>query len=137
MYGDVNNPAHMVLDSGTLLPAGATAVANSSADVAAASAVATLPAVAGKTNYLTGFRVAGTGATSAVGVVVAITGLAAGTLNYILPVVAGATLGNTPLDVVFPHPLPASAPNTAIVVTCPSLGTGALHNSAVAHGFVV
>jgi len=102
MLGDANNPIRSILDSGTLMPTGATAIAASSADVAAAAAVATLPAVAAVTNYLTGFRIAGTGATAGVGVAVTITGLAAGTLTFVYTAVAGAILANTPLEIVFP-----------------------------------
>lgn len=137
MLGDANNPIRSILDSGTLMPTGATAIAASSADVAAAAAVATLPAVAAVTNYLTGFRIAGTGATAGVGVAVTITGLAAGTLTFVYTAVAGAILANTPLEIVFPNALPASGANTAIAVTCPSLGVGALHNSALAHGYKI
>jgi hypothetical protein len=116
-------------------PYGKIAVANSSGNVANASGVATLPAASGKTTYLAGFSVRGAGATAASIVQVTVTGLAAGTMTFDLPVVAGATLSNQPLDIYFAFPLPASAPNTAIVVTCPALGSGNTNNSVNAWGY--
>jgi hypothetical protein len=47
-----------------------------------------------------------------------------GTLTYTYVSVAGVTLGNTPLVVDFAPCLPASALNTAILVTLPALGAG-------------
>lgn len=108
----------------------------SSGNVANASAIATLAAVAAKTNYLTGFEVTASGATAASIVLVAVTGLLGGTLTYIFTVPAGVLLAAAPLVVSFNPPLPASAVNTAIVVTCPALGAGNTNAAAVAHGLV-
>src|SRR5262249_31577165 len=52
-----------------------TAVANSSGNVAAATATATLPAAAGKTTWIEGFDVTAAGATAASIVQMTITGL--------------------------------------------------------------
>lgn len=123
-----------VTDSGA--QTGITAVVGASGNVAAASAVATLAGAAGKTTYITGFEVTGSGATAAAVVLVTVTGLIGGaTATYVLAVVAGATLGNTPLIVQFPKPIPASAENTAIVVTVPTLGAGNTNSAVVAHGY--
>lgn len=119
----------------TSSPAGATIINASSGNVAAAAAVATLPAVAGKTTYVTGFEVTLAGATAASVVTVTVTGLAGASLAYTVAVPAGAALGGQPLVVSFPSPLPASAPNTAIVVTCPSAGAGNTNATVNAHGF--
>lgn len=66
-----------------------------------------------------------------------VTGLAGGTRTYVVAVPAGASAPGQPLVVNFPKGIPASAPNTAIVVSCPSLGAGNTNASVNAHGFSV
>lgn len=107
----------------------------SSGDVANATAAASLAAASGKTNYLTGFEVTGSGATAGLAVAVTVTGVAGGTLTYIYSAAVGVLVENTPLIVQFSEPLVASAANTAITVSCPALGTGAAHNTVNVHGF--
>lgn len=124
------------LDPSNPAPTGATQVAASSGNVAAASAVATLPAVAGKTNYLSGVQIMGAGATAASVVQATITGLLGGTLTIPVAVPAGANVGVQPIALSFYPPLPASAPNTAITVTVPSLGAGNTNAVANAQGYV-
>lgn len=119
------------------LPPSATAVIASSGNVANASAAATLAAVASKTNYLSGFQITASGATVGADVSVTITGLLGGTITYTFNAPAGALVGATPLVVTFPYPLPASAVNTAIVVTCPALGAGNTNATANAQGYVL
>jgi hypothetical protein len=101
-------------------PVGAAPLGASSGVVAAAAAVATLAGAAGKTTYITGFQCMGLGATAASIVQVAVTGLLGGTQTYLVSVPAGVTtpISPFPLAVLFDPPLPASAVNTAIVVTC-------------------
>lgn len=111
-----------------------TPIAAASGNVANANAVATLAAVAGKLNYLEGFTLTAAGATAGLPVVATVTGLAAGTLSYIFTAPAGVLVGALPLVVAFDPPLPASAPNTAIVVTLPALGAGNTNAAAEAHG---
>ena len=85
----------------------------------------TLPAAATKTTYITGFEITGMGATAAAGIVATLTGLLGGNaLNYIVGVPAGAGVPINPLTVEFDPPLPASAVNTAIVLTVPTFGAG-------------
>lgn len=110
-------------------------VTGKSGNVAAAIATATLASVAGKTTYITGFTVVGAGATAGLPVLVTVTGLLDGTLTYVYVAAVGALVANTPLNVTFPVPIPASAANTEIVVTCPSLGAGNTHNAVVATGY--
>lgn len=110
-------------------------VSDSSGNIANGSAVATLSGAADKTTYIRGFSVTGAGATVGLPVLVAVTGLAVGTINYVYCAVAGVLLGNTPLVINFPQPLPASAENTEIVVTCPALGAGNTHNVVTAFGY--
>lgn len=114
---------------------GGTPITGASGNVAAAIATATLTAVAGKTTYMTGFQVTGSGATGALVVTVTVTGTVTGTLSYTYTAVAGVALANTPLVVPFPFPVAASAANTNIVVSCPSLGAGNTNNTVVASGF--
>lgn len=108
---------------------------SSSGNVANASAVATLAAVAGKTTFISGFEITGAGATAAAVVIATVTGLLGGTASYIVAAPAGATAPLTTLAVVFNPPLPASALNTAIVVTLPALGLGNTNAAVVAHGY--
>ena len=116
--------------------AGAATVTASSGNVANASAVATLPAVAAKTNNLSGLLISGAGATAASVVTATVTGLLGGTMSITVPVPAGAAVGITPIYLDFNPPLPASAVNTAIVVTLPALGAGNTNASVSAWGYV-
>lgn len=125
--------AHVLLAAG--YPTGATALTGASGNVAASTAAATLTTVAAKTTHIAGFSITGAGATAGLPVIVTVTGTITGTLTYIYTAVAGALLSNTPLHVSFNPPIPASAVNTNIVVSCPTLGAGNTHNAAVAHGY--
>jgi len=116
-------------------PPGATPLNESSGNVAAAPATATLPATTGVTNWLFGFDINGGGATAASIINCTVTGLVGGTATFSLPIPSGATVGLTPLQERFPEPLPASAVNTAIAVSCPSFGTGNTNASVNAYGF--
>lgn len=106
-----------------------------SGNVANASAAATLTPVSTATAYIAGFEVTGAGSTAALPVTVTVAGLLGGTRSYTYNFAAGVLVGNTPLIVTFDPPLPASAVNTAIVVTCPAGGAGNTNNTVVAHGF--
>lgn len=119
------------------VPVGATAVNNSSGNIANNTAAATLPAVAGKTNYVTGIEVTGAGATAAAVVVATLAGLLGGTASYIITAPAGATVAILPLVVIFDPPMPASAVNTAITLSVPALGAGNTNVAANIHGFVI
>jgi hypothetical protein len=114
----------------------ATPVIKTSGNVAAAVATATLPAVSGKTNYLTGFDITSSGSTAAAVVLAALTGLLGGTINYVYATVAGATLANPTLSVRFDIPLPASAANTAISLSLPTLGAGNTNAVVNLYGYV-
>jgi len=117
---------------------GTNVITASSGNVAAAVAAATLPGVGGKTTCISGFSVVGCGATAASVVLVTITGLIGGvTLTYPLAVLVGASLQNMLIDRNFRPAIPASAPNTAIVVSCPSLGAGNTNNVVNVQGYQV
>lgn len=114
---------------------GAANVTATSGNAANAIATATLPAVAAKTTYITGFDVTGSGATAGLPVVVTVAGLLGGSMTYTYSAAVGALVANTPLSIRFPVALPSSAVNTAITVTCPALGIGATNNVINAFGF--
>ena len=117
----------------------ATVICNSATNAASILAPA-LPAVAGKTNYVTGFDISGGGATGA-SVITAVLSGPTNSLNYIINVIAGATgpgdAQETIMQVRFPQPIPASAVNTAITLTVPSFGSGNNAAAANIYGFVV
>jgi|SRR5579884_1020514 hypothetical protein len=115
-------------------PAGATPLVASSGNQAAATAAATLAAASGKYTYITGFEIVGTGATAA-SVVNATVSDGTWTETFPVGVVAGVNAQNSPLVVEFNPPLRSSAVNTAITVTCPSLGSGNTNNCVNAHGY--
>lgn len=119
------------------LPYGATQVSASSGNVANAAAVATLPAVVGKTNYVSGFEITGGGATAAALVAATLAGLLGGTATYIVGAQLGVTVPNNPLIVEFNPPLPASAANIALTLTVPALGAGNTNSACVIHGYVL
>jgi hypothetical protein len=115
-------------------PFGSVPLNATSGDVAAATAAATLSASAGKTTYITGFTFTSTGSTGAATVDITVTD-GTWTVTFVYVSVAGATTANTQLAITFPYPLAASAANTTIVASCPTLGTGNLHACMNAYGF--
>lgn len=106
-----------------------------SGNVANASAAASLPAVADKRVYCTGFEITAGGATAAALVAATLAGILGGTATYVFGTPAGATLQAVPLVVKFQMPIPASAINTAITITLPALGAGNTHAAVAIHGF--
>ena len=123
-----------------LVPPSASTVVASSGNVAAATATATLPAVAGKTNILEGFDLTGSGPTTASAITMTVTGLLGGTQTWTLTPLAGVLLAAYPNGIMsfrFPTPLVASAQNVAIAVVVPSLGSGSTNSCVVAYGLLV
>lgn len=116
-------------------PAGATALAASSGNVANSSAAATLAGAVGATTYISGFVCTAGGATAGSVVTVTVTGTTGGTMSYTFAAPTGAAVGASPLVVQFPRAVPASATNTAIVVTMPALGAGNTNATVSATGF--
>lgn len=108
-----------------------------SANVANNPAVAAIPAVSGKTAYCIGFEITSGGATAAALVLATLAGILGGTASYVIGVVAGVTLQNTPLVVKFQMPVPASAVNQAITLTLPALGAGNTNAAVSLHGFYI
>lgn len=127
-----------VVQSGAYLaayPAGVTPLTASSGNVAAATATATLAASPTTTAYITGFIVTSGGSTGAAVVNVTVVGVLGGTMTFNYGTLAGVTAINAPLVVQFPNAVPASALDTSIVVSMPTLGTGNTHAAIVAFGY--
>lgn len=116
-------------------PSGATPINATSGIVANAQGQASLPGTSGKTTYIKGFHVSGSGATVGLPVSVVIANLISANMSFIYCATAGALLVNTPLAVYFDEAIPASAVNTAITVTCPALGLGNTNNVVNAWGY--
>lgn len=114
-----------------------TPVAAASGNVANAAAAATLPAVALKTNYITGFTLTASGSTAGLPVVATVVGLLGGTQSFIFTFPAGVLVGAPPLTVSFDFPHPASAANTAITVSLPAGGGGNTNAAAMIRGFLL
>ena len=119
------------------IPAGATQLSAFSGNVANAVATATLAGVAGKTTYINGFSLTGAGATAGLSVTVTVAGVIGGTVSYTYSAATGATVANTPILEDYAFPVPASATNTAIVVSCPALGIGNTNNTISARGYQI
>lgn len=121
----------------TKLPAGAVTVRAASGNVTNNTASAALPAVAAKTNYLTGFIVTASGASSGLIVNGTITGLLGGTYTFTFGFPAGVLVMAVPLVVMLDTPMPASAVNTAITISLPAGGTGNTNAAVEIQGYVV
>lgn len=113
----------------------ATPITATSANVANASAVATLAAASTTVTYITGFQCTAAGSTSGLAVTVTVAGVVTATMNYTFTAPAGVLVPAPPLVVKFDPPVPASAANTTIVVTMPALGAGNTNATCVAQGF--
>ena len=128
----VSAPVNSVLAPGTQVVA-------SSGNKAATSGTAVIPAAVNLVSYITGFSFSGTGATATSIITVTVSD-GTWTLSYPVVVTAGVTGRAFLSDVIsieFPYPIAASAINTAITVTLPSLGAGSTNACVNAHGFQV
>lgn len=117
------------------LPLQGIQITATSGTVAAGVAAASLAAAAGKVTYICGFAITSAGSTGAAVVAPTITGIVTGTMTFAYASVAGATLSNQPLVVPFRDCISASAVNTAIVVSLPSLGAGNTNATVNAWGY--
>jgi hypothetical protein len=121
--------------SGTGYPVGSQPV-TSSATGTTGAVVATLPAAVAKTTYICGFTYQGSDATAAQNGVIVVSGTISGSLNYAYPTRARRDRPTAEHDWRYYTPcIPASAVNTAIVVTSPALGAGATVASVAAWGY--
>jgi hypothetical protein len=134
----------MALPGGVPEPVGVSSYITNGGNVTnGANVNVALPAVAGKTNWITGFDISGSGATAASQIDVTITGLSGGTAHYGFTIPAGVNLaaplgaGGPVVGVRFPAPgLPANAANQAITLIVPGFGSGNLETSATVYGYV-
>lgn len=101
-------------------PSGAVPITISATGTTAAT-VATLPAAVGKTTYIAGFNVSSDATAATVGNAT-VAGVVTGTMTFRQSVGAVAAATAT-LTQSFSPPIPASAANTAIVVTSAAAGT--------------
>jgi hypothetical protein len=124
-----------LLTTSAVAPADATPITAASGNEANTNAVATLAAATGKTTYIQGFSLTASGATAASVVEATVAGLVGGTMTFIFVFPAGVALAATPLNVNFDKPIPASAADTAIVVTLPAGGSGNTNACANAWGY--
>lgn len=127
--------AHVLTQGSPAYPSGAIPITSSSGNLANAIATATLVSAVGKTTYITGFEVTGTGATAGLAVSVTVVGTITAGLTYTAAAAVGALVANTPLLVQFDPAIPASAANIAIAVSIPALGVGNTNSTVVAHGY--
>ena len=135
----VSAAAPLPVTVGTRYPAGATAL-SASAVTANVEANPTFPAVAGKTNYISGLSITGGGATAAALITANLQGIinnGIANASWILAVPAGVTLGIEPIVVTFDPPLPATAANLLVGLTVPAFGAGNTKVAAAIWGFVV
>lgn len=123
--------------SSTPYPTGATPVAASSGVVANAIATATMPAVAGRTNFVTGVDFEAGSATAAATVAATIAGLLGGTANYAIDVGTSAIPTSGAGTINFVPALPASGVNIAIVASMPALGAGSTVAAVNVRGYLI
>ena len=95
----------------------------------------TMPAVAAKTNYITGFCVSGTGATARSAQYVALIGILGGTTYFNFSVPAGVDKAIDPIVVQFTRPIAASGTNVAIQLNVPNFGAGNVLAAGLMNGF--
>lgn len=95
----------------------------------------TLPAVAGKTNYVTGIIISGSGATAAAAKYAVLSGVGPYDMYLHLTVPAGVADSSVVLNLQFAKPLPATAANQAISLLVPAFGAGNTLESAIIWGF--
>lgn len=120
-------PVTIASDQGTIgagtsqYPSGATVIAVTATGTTAAT-VATLPGAVGKTTYISGFTITADATALTTGTAT-VSGLIGPTTFSYVQTVSAATSGASVLNLGFNPAIPASAPNTAIVVTSAAAGT--------------
>jgi hypothetical protein len=115
-------------------------VGNSSGTVANALATAAIPAVAGRTTYVTGFEVTASGSTAGLAVDVTLTNILGagftyvGHYSFVFPI--GVLVLAQPLIVEFNPPLQIGA-GVATTLTLPAGGLGNTNAAVNLHGFLI
>lgn len=109
-------------------------------DVIVSSASANSPfglfmsAVAGATNYVTGFEISYTGATVGSVITATLNNVLGGQQFHIFTVPTGVNLSDKYI-VEYTRPLPAIGQNTQVFLSIPALGAGNVLTAATLHGF--
>ena len=127
----------MYLVSALIMGATGPVVAGVSATAANAVTTATLPAVAGKRNYITGFTITGAGSTLGNVVQATLSGLSVPDLRYTVAAPANILSPIQPINVQFDPPIPAAAVNAAITMTVPAVGLGNTAVTVDLYGYVL
>ena len=94
-----------------------------------------MPAVPGKTNYVTGIEFTPGNATAVAYVIATLVNILGTTLTFIVQVAGTGAVGSSNNQYSFNPPLPASAINTAVTLTMPALGAGNADASVNIHGY--
>lgn len=107
-----------------------------SGSAATGSLAASLPAVSGKTNYLTALELHSGGATAATITTLNVGVLVGGVTHiYTVPIPAGVNVAAQPITLAFNPPLAASGTNQAITATLATAGAGHTSASINLHGY--
>lgn len=107
-----------------------------SGSAASGSLSASLPAVSGKTNYLTALELHSGGATAATITTLNVGVMVGGVTHiYTVPIPAGVNLAAQPITLAFNPPLAASGSNQAITATLATVGAGHTSASINLHGY--
>lgn len=105
-------------------PASATVLHSTVTSAAAGAISASFAASASLTNYLQGFAITGTGATTSSVFTATIAGLIGGTMSVPVVVTTGTLVANVSIFRDFVRAIPASAANISLTLNLPSLGAG-------------
>lgn len=104
--------------------------------VSNATATATAPAVANQTFFMTGLDVTTAPPTNAASVLLTVSGLKNGSLLATVGIANTApALPNNIFQVRQANPIPASASNTAVVATLPTIGAGGTGTIVTLYGY--
>lgn len=120
----VYDGVQMLLVSALITGTSGPARAASSVAGAAQAVAASLSALPGKTNYVTGITITGSGSTLGSVVLATLSGLTVQDLKFAVAAPANLLSPIQPVDVQFDPPIPASAVNVAITLSIPSVGLG-------------
>jgi len=126
-------PAFTSVDMNGNVPGPVNAFASGNQPNGIASAI--MPAVAGKTNYVTGITITSAGATAPSVVLAQLGGILGQALVLAYPVTTGSLVANPTLSLTFSPPLQGTGPNTQVTATLPALGVGNLYASVMLYGY--
>lgn len=111
-----------------------TAFCQTSATAASANTI-TVAGLAGKTIYVTGFEITGSGATATSDITITLASGGTTQATYVLDVPAGVTTANANLFVEYSSPIVGLASGNNAVLTVPSFGSGNTAAAVTIHGY--